>query len=166
MIVNDLLTNARFIALCQDHLLEAQRKEVRTIVGHVMNSKIVDDEFTSLVEYIKYKLLEHDNQKLEAQWAKEHVEKMVDYVDRQMQDFDILHVVEVEERKWGWHPFYHMFTSIHTLQRFVLTFPWAHNQEKATSLYDAMCDMKRLQMFDPIPWSTRFLKLYLFSKRL
>jgi hypothetical protein len=31
----------------------------------------------------------------------EHVEKMVDCIERQMQDFDILHVVEVEERKWG-----------------------------------------------------------------
>jgi hypothetical protein len=35
-----------------------------------MNFEIVDDEFTSFVEYIKYKLLERDNQKLEAQWAK------------------------------------------------------------------------------------------------
>jgi hypothetical protein len=32
-----------------------------------------------------------------------------------MQDFDILHVVEIEERKWGWHPFYHLFTSIQAL---------------------------------------------------
>jgi hypothetical protein len=61
MIVNNLPTNARFIALCQDHLLEAQRKEVWIIVGHVMNFEIVDDRFTSLVEYIKYKLLERDN---------------------------------------------------------------------------------------------------------
>jgi len=68
---------------------------------------------TSFVEYIKYKLFEQDNRKLEAQWAKEHVEKMVHYVDRQMQDFDILHVAKVKERKWGWHPFYHLFTSIH-----------------------------------------------------
>jgi hypothetical protein len=58
MIVNDLLTNVRFIALCHDHLSEAQRKEVRTVVGHVMNLEIVDEEFTSFVEYIKYKLLE------------------------------------------------------------------------------------------------------------
>jgi hypothetical protein len=28
MIVNDLLTNVKFIALCHDHLSEAQRKEV------------------------------------------------------------------------------------------------------------------------------------------
>jgi hypothetical protein len=66
-----------------------------------MNLEIVDEEFTSLVEYIKYKLLKRDNDKLEAQWAKEHVEKMVDYVDKQMQDFDILHAIEVEEKKWG-----------------------------------------------------------------
>jgi hypothetical protein len=32
-----------------------------------MNFEIVDDEFTSCVEYIKYKLLERDNQKLEGQ---------------------------------------------------------------------------------------------------
>jgi hypothetical protein len=58
-------------------------------------------QFTSFVEYVKYKLLEQDNQNLEAQWAKEHVEKMEDYVDRQMQDFDILHAIEIEEMKWG-----------------------------------------------------------------
>ncbi len=58
MIVNNLLTNVRFIALCHDHLSEAQRKEVRTIVGHVMNPETMNEEFTSLVEYIKYKLLE------------------------------------------------------------------------------------------------------------
>ncbi len=147
-------------------LSESRRKEVQIVVGHVMNHEIVDEEFTSLVEYIKCKLLEQDNQKLEAQWAKEHVEKMADYVDKQMQDFDILHAAKFEERKWVWHPFYHLLTSIHAFQHLVPTFPWAHNQEKATSLYDVMCNMKRLQMFDPMPWSTRFLKLYLFSRGL
>jgi Na+/phosphate symporter len=115
MIVNDLPTNVRFIALYQDHLLKAQRKEVQTIVGHVMNLETMDEKFTSLVEYIKYKLLERNNQKLKAQWAKEHVVKMVDNIDTQMQDFDILHVVEVKERKWGWHLFDHLFISIHAL---------------------------------------------------
>ncbi len=60
MIVNDLLTNVRFIALCHDHLSEARRKEARIVIGHVMNLETVDEEFTSLVEYIKYKLLERD----------------------------------------------------------------------------------------------------------
>jgi hypothetical protein len=145
MIVNNLLTNVRFITLCHDHLSEAQRKEMRIVVGHVMHLETMDVEFTSLVEYIKYKLLERDNQKLEAQWPKEHVKKMVDYVVKQMQDFDILHATEVEEKKWGRHPFYHLFNSIHALQRLAPTFPWAHNQEEATSLYnDVLCNMKRL----------------------
>jgi len=139
---------------------------VQIVVGHVMNPETMDEEFTSLVEYIKYKLFERENQKLEAQWAKEHVEKMADYIDKQMQDFDILHATEVGERKWVWHPFYHLFTLIHALQRLGPTFPWAHNQEKATSLYDVMCNMKRLQMFNLVPWFTRFFKLYLFSKGL
>ncbi len=56
MIVNNLLTNVRFAALCHDHLWKAQRKEVRTTIGHVMNLETMDEEFTSLVEYIKYKL--------------------------------------------------------------------------------------------------------------
>jgi hypothetical protein len=124
-----------------------------------MKPKTMDEEFTSFVEYIIYKLLEQNKQKLEAQWAKEHVEKM----DKQMQDFDILHATNVEERKWGWHAFYHLITSIHALQHLAPTFPWAHNQEETTSLYnDVVCNMKRLQMFDPMPWSARFLKLYLF----
>jgi hypothetical protein len=70
---------------------------------------------------------------------------MAKYIDRRMQDFDILHAIEVEERKWGWHPFYHLFISIHALQHLNPTFPWAHNQEKAISLYDdVVCNMKRL----------------------
>ncbi len=167
MIVNDLLTNVRFIALCHDHLSKAKRKEVWTTIGHVMKLEIVDEEFTSLVEYIRYKLLEPNKQTFEAHWAKEHVEKMADYVGKQMQDFDILHATKVEERKWGWHPFYHLFTSIHALQCLVPTFPWPHNQKETTSLYDdVVCNMKRLQMFDPMPLSARFLILYLFSRRL
>jgi hypothetical protein len=55
---------------------------VWTTIGHVMNLETVDEEFTSLVEYIKYKLLEWNKQKLEAQWAKECVEKMAYYVDK------------------------------------------------------------------------------------
>ncbi len=85
---------------------------MRTIVGHIMNPEIVDDEFTSLVEYIKYKLLEPDNQKLEAQWGKEHVKKMVDYIDRQMQDFDILHVVGKEMGLAPILPFVHFNSCI------------------------------------------------------
>jgi hypothetical protein len=34
---------------------------MQTIVGHVMNPKIVDEEFMSLVEYINYKLFERNN---------------------------------------------------------------------------------------------------------
>jgi hypothetical protein len=51
-----------------------------------MKLEIVDEEFTSLIEYIRYKLLEPNKQTFEAQWAKEHVEKMADYIDKQMQD--------------------------------------------------------------------------------
>jgi hypothetical protein len=47
-----------------------------------MNLETMDEEFMSLVDYIKYKLFERDNHKLEAQWAKEHVEKMADYIQR------------------------------------------------------------------------------------
>ncbi len=59
---------------------------------------------------------------------------MVEDVEWQMQEFDKLHVLEVKERKWGLHPFYHLFTSIHALQCFSPPFPWAHNQKKTTSL--------------------------------
>ncbi len=84
-----------------------------------------------------------------------------------MQYFDILHATKVEQRKWGWRPFYHLFNSIHALQLFAPTFPFTHNQEKTISLYDdVVCNMKRLHMFYPMPWSARFLKLYLFSRGL
>jgi hypothetical protein len=45
MIVNDLLTNVKFIALCHDHLSKAQRKEVWTTVGHVKNPETMNEEF-------------------------------------------------------------------------------------------------------------------------
>jgi hypothetical protein len=41
---------------------------------------------------------------------------MANYIEKQMQHFDILHAIEIEERKWGWHPFYHLITSIHAFQ--------------------------------------------------
>ncbi len=78
-----------------------------------------------------------------------------------------MHATKVEETKSNWHPFYHLFISFHALQHLAPTFPWAHNQEEATSLYDdVVCNMKRLHMFGPMPWFIRLLKLYLFSKGL
>jgi hypothetical protein len=101
--------------LCQGHLLEFQKKEMQVAIGYKMNPKIVNEKFMSLVDYIKYKLFEQDNKKLEAQWAtkihRKDVEEVI-HAKRQMQKFDELHVLEVKERKWGWHPFYHLFTSI------------------------------------------------------
>jgi hypothetical protein len=38
---------------------------MRVVVGRVMNPKTMDQEFILLVDYIKYRLLEQDNKKLE-----------------------------------------------------------------------------------------------------
>jgi hypothetical protein len=74
--LDQLLTN-NFITLCQGHLLEFQKKEMQVAIGCKMNPKIVNEEFMSLVDYIKYKSFEQDNKKLEAQWATKYIEKML-----------------------------------------------------------------------------------------
>jgi hypothetical protein len=56
-------------------------KKMQVTVGCVMNPEIVDHEFALLVDYIKYKLLEQNNKKLEQQWAHGHMEKMAKYVE-------------------------------------------------------------------------------------
>jgi hypothetical protein len=111
---------------------------MRVVVGHMMNLETVDHKFILLVDYIKYKLLEGDNKKLKQQWVHEHTKKMAKYVEEQMQEFDKLHAVKLKERKWGWHPLYHMFTSIHVFQCLAPLFPWVHSQEEATSLCDSL----------------------------
>jgi hypothetical protein len=45
-------TNQQGLLPSSDHLSETQRKEVQIVVYHVINLKIKDEEFTSLVEYI------------------------------------------------------------------------------------------------------------------
>ncbi len=56
-------------------------KKMQVTIGRAMNPKIVNHEFTLLVDYIKYKLLEQNTKKLEQQWAHEHMEKMTKYVE-------------------------------------------------------------------------------------
>jgi hypothetical protein len=60
---------------------------------------------------------------------------------------------EVEQRKWGWHPFFDIF--LHT-----------HNNNEATIVCDKVCNMKKVSMFYPISWCARFLKLYTFLKKI
>jgi len=47
-----------------------------------MNLEIMDHKFALLVDYIKYKLLERNNKKLEQQWVHAHMEKMAKYVEK------------------------------------------------------------------------------------
>ncbi len=39
-----------------------------------------------------------------------------EHVDNKMWDFDAVVALEVEQRKWGWHPLFHTFTTIPFLQ--------------------------------------------------
>jgi hypothetical protein len=40
------------------------------------------------------------------------------YVENKMQNFDQIVVPKVERRKWGWHPIFHIFMTIPSLQVF------------------------------------------------
>jgi hypothetical protein len=79
-------------------------------VSHVINPATLDNEFKTLVEYVEYKLLKWDNKKLETQQWEEHEKKFATYVENKMQDFDGVVDLEVEQRKWGWHP---LFSHLH-----------------------------------------------------
>jgi hypothetical protein len=83
-----------------------------------------------------------------------------------MHDFDVVVALEVERRKWGWHPLFDIFTIIPTLKAFALTFPWTHNNNEAITICDGICNMERVGMFNLVPWCARFLRLYTFSKVL
>jgi hypothetical protein len=77
-----------------------------------------------------------------------------------MQNFDAIVASKIEQRKWGWHPFFDIFTIIHSLRVFAQNFPWTHN------ICDGISNMERVRMFYPIPWCAMFFRLYTFSKGL
>jgi hypothetical protein len=78
----------------------------------VVNPTTSYHEFNKLIDYIEYKLLEQDNTKLETWWWEEHEKKIFKHVDNKMWDFDGVVALEVERRKWGWHPWFDIFTTI------------------------------------------------------
>jgi hypothetical protein len=41
--------------------------------------------------------------------------RIVLQVENKMQDFDQVVTLEVKQRKWGWHPLFHIFTTIPSL---------------------------------------------------
>ncbi len=88
----------------------------------MVNSITLNDEFNRLVDYIKYKLLEQDNKKLDAQWWEEHEKRIAKHVDNKMRDFNGIFAQEVGQRKWGWHPLFDNFITIPSLSTFGPTF--------------------------------------------
>ncbi len=135
-------------------------------VSHVVNLATLEDEFHALVEYIEHKLLEQNNKKLEAQWWEEREKRIVEYVDNKMHNFDAIVAPKIERRKWGLHPLFDIFTTIHALKALVLNFPWTHSNNEGITICDGICNMERVGMFYPIPWCAKFLRLYTFSKGL
>jgi len=129
----------------------------------VVNLTTLEDEFRALVEYIEHKLLEQNNKKFEAQWWEEHEKRILKYVDKKMHNFDAVVVLEVEQRKWGWHPLFDIFTIIPTLRAFVSTFPWTHSNNEVLTICEGIYNMERVGMFYLAPWCARFLRLYTFS---
>jgi hypothetical protein len=49
------------------------------------------------------------------------------YVENKMQNIDQVVALEVERRKWGWHPLFHIFMTIPLLQG--LTPPFLGQQQ-------------------------------------
>jgi hypothetical protein len=81
-----------------------------------------------------------------------------------MQDFDQVVTLEVKERKWGWHPLFHIFTRIPSLQALAPTFPWTHNNNEAITICDGICNMESVGIFYTMTCCARFLRVYTFSK--
>ncbi len=92
--------------------------------------------------------------------------RIFEYMDKKMHNFDAVVALEVEQRKWGWHPLFDIFTTILALRTFAPTFNWTHSNNEAITICDGICNMERVGMFYPVPWCVRFLRLYTFSKRL
>jgi hypothetical protein len=116
----------------------------------MLNLATSNNEFKILVEYVEYKLFERNNKKLEAHWWEEREKNIVMYVENKMQDFDQVIILEVERRKWGWHPLFHIFTTIPLLRTLAPTFLWTHNNNEAISMCDGICNMERVGIFYPM----------------
>jgi hypothetical protein len=83
-----------------------------------------------------------------------------------MHGFDVVVAPQLEQRKWGWHSLFDIFTTILALRAFAPTFPWTHNINEAITICNEIFNMERVGMFYPIPWCVRFLRLYTFLKGL
>jgi len=105
----------------------------------------------------------YSNKILKAQWW-ECGKRIDTYVKNNMQDFDGVVALEVNGRKWGWHPLSHIFTRIPSLQALAPTFLWTHNNNEAITICDGICNMERVGMFSPMPWCARFFRHYRFSR--
>jgi len=88
--------------------------------------------------------------------------KIVTYIENKMQNFDQVVALEVEWRKWSWHPLFHIFTTIPSLQALVPTFFWTHNNNEAITICDGISNMERVGVFYPMLWCARFFRLYTF----
>jgi hypothetical protein len=69
--------------------------------------------------------------------------KIVEYVDNRMHNFDVV-ALEIEQRKWGWHPFFDIFTIVHALKALAPNFPWTHNNNEAITICDGIYNMERV----------------------
>jgi len=87
-IVITLTPTSKVLVAIIFHSTNSQQNTISITISHVVNLITLDDEFNKLVDYIKYKLLEQDNKKLEAQWWEEHGKRIAEHVDNKMQDFD------------------------------------------------------------------------------
>jgi hypothetical protein len=67
-----------------------------------------------------------------------------------MRDFDAIVALKVEQKKWGLHPLFHIFTTIPSLWAFGPTFPWTHNNNEAMAIGDKIYNMERVGMFYPM----------------
>jgi hypothetical protein len=103
-------------------------------VNYVVNLATLEDEVYALVEYIEHKLLEQNNNKLEAQWWEEYEKKIVEYVDNKMHNFDAIVVLEIKQRKWGWHPLFDIFIVVFALKAFAPNFLWTHSNNEVITI--------------------------------
>jgi hypothetical protein len=87
-------------------------------------------------------------------------------VNKKVHNFDAIVALEIERRKWGWHPFFDIFTTICALRALAPNFPWIYSNNEAITICDGIYNMERVGMFYPVPWCGRLFRLYTFSKGL
>jgi hypothetical protein len=74
------------------------------------------------------------------------------------------HCSLLEHITWGWHPMYHIMTSVPLLQSVMPPIPWTHSNEEANIVVATICNMEKTIPAQPTRFNVLLLKMFLFAQ--